>query len=394
MMFWPAPHRPCLMSEAPQPADQAPGAPHPRETARLFGQDAAQSAFLEAYTSGRLHHGWLLTGPGGIGKATLAWRIARFLLATPPAESGGLFGAPPPPVSLDIDPEHPVARRIQAGAEPGLAAITRSLNEKTNRMRDDIVVDDIRRLNRFFGLSAADGGRRVVIVDAADNMNMSAANALLKMLEEPPARTTLLLISHQPSALLPTIRSRCRTLRLAPLSPADMQAALAQTGVELPGDPQKAAHLAALATGSVGAALRLTNLGGLPIYDELVAILNSLPGLDRERALALANAAAQRGASDRFELLLTLAEILLARLARTGASGTAPAPEAASGEAKTLARLAPSPAMGRAWAESAGVIVARARHGQAVNLDPAALVLDMVFKMQETAAGLPRTQRL
>lgn len=372
------------MSDAPPPPDQAPGAPHPRETQRLFGQDAAEAAFLSAYTSGRLHHGWLLTGPRGVGKATLAWRIARFLLATPSAQDDGLFGAPPPPTTLDIDPDHPVSHRMLAGGEPGLVSITRSVNEKTNRMRDQIVVDDIRRLGHFFGLSAADGGHRVVIVDAADEMNVNAANALLKMLEEPPVRTTLLLISHQPSGLLPTIRSRCRTLRLGPLDPADMQAALAQTGTPTPDNPE---YLAALAAGSVGGALRLTNLGGLKIYAELIAILNSLPRLDRPRALALAEAAAQRGAADRYELLLTLIDIALARLARTGATGIAPVPQAAQDEATVLSRLSSNPDQGRAWAAIAATITARVRHGQAVNLDPAALVLDTVFKMQETAAG-------
>lgn len=375
------------MSDAPPPADQAPGAPHPRDCPRLIGQGAAEAAFLEAFATGRLHHGWLLTGPRGVGKATLAWRIARFLLATPPAESDGLFDAPPPPRTLDIDPEHPVARRILAGGEPGLASITRSVNEKTNRMRDKIVVDDIRKLNRFFGLSATDGGRRVVIVDTADDMNTSAANALLKMLEEPPARTTLLLISHQPSALLPTIRSRCRTLRLSSLNPKDMQAALSQTGAEMPADPDQTTHLATLAAGSVGAALRLITLDGLHLYAELVAILNSLPKLDRQRALALAETAAQRGAAARFELLLTLIDIALARLARTGVTGSPPAPEAAPNEAQVLFRLAGDARKGRAWAEIAATITSRSRHGQAVNLDPAALVLDTVFKMQETAAG-------
>lgn len=370
------------MSDTPPP-DQVPGAPHPRETPRLIGQAAAEAEFLDAYASGRLHHAWLLSGPRGVGKATLAWRIARFLLATPEAGGDGLFGAPPPPATLDVDPEHPVARRIGAGADPGLAAITRSENEKTGRLRAEIVVDDIRRLTPFFGLTATDGGRRVVIVDAADEMNPSAANALLKTLEEPPARATLLLVAHRPSRLLPTIRSRCRGLRLGPLSPADMAAALEQAGAQTPEHPER---LAALAGGSVGAALRLLGHDGLTLYQEVIAVLATLPRLDRPRALALAEKAAARGGAERFELLLTLIDTALARLARTGAIGTAPAPEAAPGEAEVFARLAPDAARARAWAETAATVQERSRHGAAVNLDPAALVLDTVFKLQETAA--------
>ena len=363
-------------------ADQAEGAPHPRETERLFGHDAAEAAFLDAFNTGRLHHGWLITGPRGVGKATLAWRIARFLLATPDADDGGLFGAPPPPDTLDVSPDHPVSHRIQALAEPGIATITRSYNDR-GRLRGEIVVDDVRKLNAFFGLSATDGGRRVVIIDAADEMNVSAANALLKMLEEPPARTTLLLISHQPSRLLPTIRSRCRTLRLSPLAAEDMQAALSQAGVEASDTSE---YLAALAGGSVGDAMRLVNLKGLELYRDLIALTDSMPRLDRMKAMALAESAAGPKAADRFELMLTLTDILLARLARTGATGQPPFPEAAPGESAVLKRLASDPRKGRAWADLAILVTDRARHGQAVNLDPAALVLDTVFKMQEIAA--------
>ncbi len=364
--------------------DQIDGAPHPRETAQLFGQSAAEKTFLEAYATGRVHHAWLLTGPRGIGKATLAWSIARFLLATPPVEDDGLFGAPPPPETLAIDPEHPVARRIAAGAEPGLKAITRSENEKTGRLRDVISVEDIRALAGFFQLSAADGGRRVVIVDAADEMNPQAANALLKMLEEPPDRATLLLVSHQPSGLLPTIRSRCRVLRLSTLGPQDMSRALKQAGAE-PGS--ETAALSELSGGSVGAALRLSLLGGLDTYAELVRLVSALPQFDRARAVKLAEAAAARGAEDKRILLFELLDLLMARLARTGAAGHAPQIEAAPHETETLLRLAPTPAAGRAWAQSAQETAARARHGLAVNLDPAALVLDTLIKISQTRTG-------
>ena len=206
------------MSDEPHPEpDRVEGAPHPRATPRLIGQESAEADFLAAFSADRLHHGWLITGPQGLGKATLAWRIARFLLATPEAADDGLFGAPPPPESLDIPVDHPVARRVLALSDPGLKLVRRGWDEKAKRLKTVITVDEIRDLKQFFALSSADGGRRVVIVDSADEMNPNAANALLKLLEEPPARTTLLLISHQPSRLLPTIRSRCRELRLAPL---------------------------------------------------------------------------------------------------------------------------------------------------------------------------------
>ena len=369
-----------MADETPDPTRIA-GAPHPRETPRLIGQDAAQTAFLDAFTSGRLHHAWLLTGPRGVGKATLAWRIARFLLATPDPDPDDMFGAPVPK-SLDIPEDHPIARRIAAGAEPGLKTVHRTENEKTRRLRDQITVDDIRALAGFFQLSATDGGRRVVIIDAADEMNPNAANALLKMLEEPPARTTLLLICHQPSRLLPTIRSRCRTLRLTPLGPEDMAAALTQAGIE---STAQSAALAELSGGSVGAAVRLSRQDGLALYGEVMALLDSMPRLDRARALALAEAAAARGAEDKLDLLYTLLDIALTRIARTGATGTPPTIEAATNEAATLTRLAPDPGRARAWADTAQAALDRARHGRAVNLDPAALVLDTLFKLSATA---------
>ncbi|MGV6810618.1 MAG: DNA polymerase III subunit delta' [Brevirhabdus sp.] len=364
-------------------ADRAEGSPHPRDTAALFGQQAAEREFLDVFNSGRLHHGWLITGPRGVGKATLAWRIARFLLTTPTGDENGLFGAAPAPESLDVAPEHPVARRMAALAEPSLLLLRRAWDRDRKKLKSQITVDEVRKLRGFFGMTASDGGRRVVIVDDADVMNVSAANALLKLLEEPPERAIILLISHRPSGLLPTIRSRCRVLRCAPLAPADMARALDAAGVE-PGAETDA--LAELAGGSVGGALRLLNEDGLSVYAGLVKLLGTLPSLDRGVAVKLAESAAQRGGEAKLDLLLSLMDLLLSRLARAGAG--VPMAEAAPGEAALFARLCPGPDAARGWAELAQELSARAGHGRAVNLDPAAMILDMVFRIDQKAATL------
>ncbi len=369
------------LTELPEP-DRIEGAPHPRETDQLLGQAVAEQGFLDAYASGRLHHGWLITGPRGVGKATLAWRIARFLLATPPAGDSGLFGdTPASPETLDTPSDHPVVRRSMQMAEPGLCLLRRGPNDKGDRLSADIRVGEVRKLREFFGLSASDGGRRVVIVDAADEMNTQAANALLKMLEEPPKGATMLLVSHQPSRLLPTIRSRCRELRLTPLAPPDLARALEAAGAS-PGPDAEA--LSELAGGSVGEAMRLSELGGLGLYADIVAIFET-PRFDRTRAIALANSAAGAANAPRYALILHLIDLFLTRIARSGA-GQPPVIEAAPGEAALAARLSPDAPAARAWATLAQEISAKAAHGRAVNLDPAALILDMVFRINETAS--------
>jgi DNA polymerase-3 subunit delta' len=371
-------------AEALPEADRAEGAPHPRETLSLFGHQTAEAAFLRAYTSHRLHHAWLITGPKGVGKATLAWRIARFLLATPMDEGDALFGAPPPPDRLDIAPEHPVAHRIHALSEPGLFLLRRPWDREKKRLKTTITVDEVRKMKDFFGLSAGGNGRRVVIVDAAEEMNQNAANALLKMLEEPPKNATLLLISHQPSRLLPTIRSRCRTLALGALGPDDMGRALHQAGI----DAGDSAALAELSAGSVGEAVALIQQEGLTLYAEIMELFATLPRMDRSRAVKLSDAGGAKGAEARFELLLDLIDRLLSRLARTGATGQ-PLPEILPGEAELIARLAPDLQAARAWADLSADLTSRARRGKAVNLDPAALLLDMCLRIGSTAERLP-----
>lgn len=371
-----------MSDDIPEP-DRIAGAPHPRETPVVFGQNAAEASFLEAYTSGRLHSGWLITGPRGIGKATLAWKIATFLLAETPDD--GLFGAPPPPTSLMVDAENPDARLVQSGAHPRLYLVRRPYDHKTAKLKSEITVDAVRGLKGFFQMSAADGGRRVVIVDAADEMNRNAANAILKELEEPPANTTILLIAHQPSRLLPTIRSRCRELRCATLSPADLGQALMQTGLEV----QNADALGVLATGSAGDAIRLMNHDGLARYAEIVKLLDKLPVADRSLALSLANSCAGKQNEVRYALTLDLIDHFLSRAARAGLMGP-PGAQGAAGEALLLARLSPDDIAARAWAQCQQDVSARARHGRAVNLDPAALILDMIFKIEDTARATTR----
>ena len=366
----------------PEP-DRLEGAPHPRATQALYGHALQQTAFLQAFATGRLHHAWMLTGPKGVGKATLAWRLARFLLATPD-DTGGLFAAPPP-ASTDIDPAHPIARRLLQLAEPRHFLLRRGPNEKETALSQVITVEEVRKMKSFFALSAPDGGRRTAIIDAVDEMNASAANALLKLLEEPPPLVTLFLIAHQPARLLPTIRSRCRELRLAPLAPQDLADALTQAGGEVA--PEDRTALAELSGGSVGAAFRLTNLDGLKLYAALTRLFSTLPRLDRPQALALAELGAARGATETFDMIVTLIDLFLARLARHGTTGQTP-PEAAPGEAALLHRLAANPMAARAWADLAQTLSARARRGKAVNLDPAALLMDILLKIDETAGSL------
>ena len=357
------------MSRAPDEPDRLPGVPRPRETAALFGQRPAEAQVLAALASRRPHHGWLLTGPPGVGKATLAWRIARHLLAGAP---GG---------TLDMPPDAPTFRRAAALAAPELFLCRRPWDAKAERLRTAITVDEVRALKAHFQLSAPDGGWRVAIVDAADELTDAAANALLKVLEEPPARAAILLVCHQPARLMPTIRSRCRTLRLDPLAPDDLARALAAAGAPPAADAD--ATLAALAGGSVGAALRLAAGDGVALYRELADLLAAAPPIDRRRATKLAEACAGRDAAARYHLALELIRLAVARLARHGAGG-GPAPAFAA-EAAAMARLAPGPGQARLWAETAAMLGERIEHARGVHLDPAQVILDTLLRIDAAA---------
>ncbi len=369
-------------------SDQISGAPHPSEATEIFAQDSAQQQFLDAFDRGRLHHAWLMSGPRGVGKATLVWKISKFLLTTPNAlAQNGLFGTLNQHVSnLETPPDHPTIARILAGSEPALCVLRRSYDEKRKRFKQNITVDDVRSLKSFFGLSAADGGARVVIIDAADDMTGSAANALLKMLEEPPKNAFLFLISHQPAALLPTLRSRCRELRLSALSQDMVQQALTQSKIYL--SKEQIPLITRLSTGSAGQAIRLAQLDGDVLYSALISTLQTLPNLNQSVALKLAESFSGQENSERFDLLIDLIDYILGQIAKTSLIPLDPDTDPTAFDQKLFTKLHKGPIGARKWAFVQQDISQRMRHGRAVNLDPVTLILDMFFKIEKCVAAL------
>jgi DNA polymerase-3 subunit delta' len=262
----------------PEP-DRLEGQPHPRETFRLIGQDAALAVAARSIRSGRPPQAWLISGPPGIGKATLAYRIARYLL---------LFGATAKgPDDLAVPEKDRVSLQVAAGAHPGLLVLRRPYNEKTGKLRTELIVDEVRRLGGFFGMTSGAGGWRVAIIDSADEMNPHAANALLKMLEEPPANAMLLLLSNAPGRLLPTIRSRCQRLQLRPLNDKELEQELAKRLPDVKASERKA--LVQISGGSLGMALQLSSGEGLDLARDATKLIDGAANPDVPAIVALAD---------------------------------------------------------------------------------------------------------
>ena len=367
------------MAEAGPETDER----HPRQTPSLIGHRAAEDLMLSVHAGGRLPHGWLIAGPRGVGKATLAYRFARFLLEHGDGgdAADSLFGAPPAPTSLDVPTDSRTWRLVAQGGHPGLTVVQRAWDDKAKRLRSEIVVDDIRRLHGFFGMTA-DAPWRIAIIDSADEMNRQSANALLKMLEEPPKRSVLILLAHAPGRLLPTIRSRCQTLTLRPLAKDQVAAALDAQGVTLP--PEDRDLIVALAGGSPGRALALAEAGGADLYRRATALLADLPRLNPQALHALGDAVAGRQAIDDFRLLGELLDGILKRLIAHAATRGAE-PGLTTGETEMFARLA-----GRAGLDQWIEVWENTRHlfarGEAVNLDPKQVTLTVFSRFQAIAA--------
>ena len=302
--------------------DQFEGAAHPREQLAFFGHQEGEGAFLEGFRSGRLHHAWLIGGPQGIGKATLAYRVARAVLDPRKSSDPGLN-------SLDVSPDAPASRQVAALSHPNLSVLRRAPASDKKAASATIPVDAVRRALGMFGSTAADGGYRVCIVDSAEDLTISSANALLKVIEEPPPRSLFLIVSHAPQRVLPTIRSRCRRLLLRPLDEQDIRAAITSLGSpwdETPGDVLNQALR--YGEGSVRRTLELLEAGKVSFIDQVTRLLDGLPKTDTKQILALAEALAKRDADDSYELTLeTIQRWVSERLherAGLGASRLAP----------------------------------------------------------------------
>ena len=341
------------------PTSETAEAPHPRMTNGLAGHALAEAALLAAYRSGRVPHAFLFVGAKGIGKATLAYRLARFVLVHPDPMTAEVQAA----TSLAVDPSHPVARRIAARTHADLLILELTPNDK-GVMRQQIAVEDVYRTVSFFGSTAGEGGWRIAIVDSVDELNRFGANALLKVLEEPPRRALLLLISHSLAAVPATLRSRCRIVTLRPLAQAEVGAALA-AAMESSTDDAEIGAAAAAAGGSVARALAFLDEDALALRQQALEALEALPTLDANALHALGDAIAGTDPQRLAAFIDTINAWLAQRLDRN------------ADEIERLARLA------EAWER----INAAARDAAEYNLERKPLVFSVFGLLAEATRG-------
>jgi DNA polymerase-3 subunit delta' len=361
-------------TEAPPEADRLGEWPHPRGVRSLYGHAEAEAAVLDAVASNRMHHGWLITGEEGIGKATFAYRLARFMLAqgdTLPATAA----------TLDSDDDR-VARQVANLSHPGLFVVRRAWDSAGKKFRQSIAIDEVRSLRHFLQRTAVTSWR-VVVVDSADDFNLNSANAILKSLEEPPQRTVFLILSNAPGRLLPTIRSRCRVLRLEPLGPEDLTRAIADaceaTEHDRP-DAEKMHALTGLARGSPRRAVQLLEGDALAIADTLMRLLASLPALDRMLLHKLVGLTGSRE-SEAYTTAFNLLEETLAAVARAAALGE---PDTRFPQLRTLRDLMRADSLAD-WAELWETIREARGEAERLNLDKAALMLTVFDRIEQTA---------
>lgn len=359
-------------------ADRLEGFPHPRERSTLVGHEAAEQVLLAAHASGRLHHAWLLAGPRGIGKATLAYRFARTLLKHPSTDAATEL------TSLQLDPEDSIFRQVMAMAHPDLVVLRPSYDQKTKRPRKQIVVEDVRKTKSFLTKTASrENGWRICLVDAVDDMNLASANALLKMLEEPPERAIFLLVSHVPGRLLATIRSRCRRLDLKALQADDIKAITNELSGSNPPQGDDMAQLILLAQGSAGKALAMTQNNGLQVYNSMMGLLETLPNLNLAALHTLADKLSARTGQAPQDFIL-FGELLCEWLARLTRANVVKAIVPDTREAALIAKLTDT-ATPADWANLWAEITHSLERTNALNLERKQFILQSFFNLEAVA---------
>ncbi len=352
----------------------------PRENPLLVGHERAERTLLDCWNSGRMPHAWLIGGPPGIGKATLAFRFARFVLAQQ------VGPALLPPDQIAIDPDSGTFARVASGGHADLMTLQRVIDPKRGTLSTGIPVDLVRQALRFARLTPAEGAWRVIVVDTADDLAPAGANALLKVLEEPPANALFLLVSNAPGRLLPTIRSRCRRLDLTALAAPDVAALLPRYRPELA--PETTTILAGLADGSIGQALRLADEGGVALYSDVMRTLASLPNLNQKALQQLGDRLGGRSAAAdaAFGTFFGLLEWWFRRFLRALARGEIPA-GLVSEEEGLHARLSAQASLDRwleVWEKVVGLL---SKVGAPANLDRKQVVLGAFLAIE---AGVRR----
>ncbi len=350
-------------------SDRLDGLPHPRDTIQLFGHGEAERSLLDAYRSRRLSHAWLIGGPRGIGKATLAWRFARFLLANPDPETRAVRDAH----DLSVPADNPVWGRLSAGAFGDVAVLRREWNDKTKKVFSEIRVDDVRAALQLFQRAAGAGGYRICILDSADDLNRSSANALLKVIEEPPPASLFLIVSHRPADVLPTILSRCRKMILKAPSSADVRAALdGFTALDGALPSEAIDDVSVRSGGSVSRALGMLDPARLSFDHDLQAELARLPAIDWRALHRLADRFAVLGAEAAADILIETILDWLDDRVRAGARAGAPP--------RNLAPLA------EVWEK----VRAAARDAETLNLEKRPLLLSIFADLSQATqvAGL------
>ena len=363
-------------------SDKILGIPHPKLAKKLIGHSTQKLYFLNSYISNRLPQCWLLAGDKGVGKATFAWLIAKFLLTTnqnPDDIKIELNGANIDSILAPQDGG--TLTRILSGSEQRIYVVRKGYNEKRKAFFKNISIDDIRNLQSYCSLSIADGGRRVIIIDTADDLNTNSCNALLKLLEEPPKNTLFLLISHQPNLLLPTLQSRCQKLLFSALSQNDLRAVVTTAGQEI--GPAQEVPLSILSNGSAGVACRLLNSNSLNLYRDILNLASSLPNLNTKKATQLSQNYFAKGKADDFENFIEMMQHFLSRLCKTGAMQKPLSPSVTNDEAKIMTYLCPSLRSANLWAEAAEIALAKLHKGYLLNIDVESLVIDTFIYLEK-----------